>query len=106
MLVYTYMTKTLEFENAEEIFCNSIHGGTFCITMFNDDATIIAVADVEHNFDDCNIHTTASVTSFKQLDGNDRITEPTFTDKELEKIIEKNKDADEFFIDRIQGLAE
>ena len=100
------MNKTLEFENAEEIFCNGIHGGTFCITMFNDDGTIIAVADVEHDFDEGNIRTSASVTSFKQLDDNDRIIEPTFTDEEIEKIIEKNKDADEFFIDRIQGLAE
>ena len=100
------MTKTLQFENAEEIFCNSIHGGTFCITMFNDDGTIIAVADVEHNFDDCDIHTTASVTSFKQLDDNDRITEPTFTDQEIEKIIERNSDIEDFFADRIQGLAE
>ena len=100
------MEKTLEFENAEEIFCNNIHGGTFCITMFNDDGTIIAVADVEHNFDDCDIHTTASVTSFSQLDANDRIIEPTFTDQEIEKIIESDSKIDEFFVDRIQGLAE
>lgn len=100
------MTKTLEFENAEEISCNGIHGGTFSITMFNDDGTIIATADIEHNFDDCNIHTTASVTSFQQLDDNDRITEHTFTNKEIERIIERNANIDEFFIDRIQGLAE
>jgi hypothetical protein len=74
--------------------------------MFNDDGTIIAVTDVEHNFDDCDIHTTASVTSFKQLDDNDRITEPTFTDQEIEKIIERNSDIEDFFADRIQGLAE
>jgi len=100
------MTKTLEFENAEEIGSNDIHGGTFSFTLFNQDATIIAEVEIEHEFDDGDLLTTASVKRFTQLDANDRLMVKTFTDEEIESFIERNRKVGEFFQDIVEGYAE
>ena len=100
------MTKILEFENAESIDSNGIHGGTFEIVLMGDFGTLLANVEVEHEFDDSEIYTNASVVNLRQLDQNDNSAELTFTEKEVESFIESDLAIDEFFEDRIEGLAE
>lgn len=105
-LLCTYMTKTLEFETAESVDSNGIHGGIFDMVIFGDFGTLRLTAKIEHDFDEWNIFTTANVLKVEQADDNDEPTTLTFTNKEIEDFIESDSEVAEFFQDRIERLAE
>jgi len=105
-LLCTYMTKTLQFESAESVDSNGIHGGTFDIVLFGDFGTLLVQAKIEHDFDEWDIFTNARVLKVEQLDDNDKPTSLTFTNKEIEDFIESDPEIDECFEDRIKVLAE
>lgn len=100
------MTKTLQFESAESVDSNGIHGGTFDIVLFGDFGTLRLTAKIEHEFDEWDIITTASVLKVEQADDNDKPTTLTFTNKEIENFIERDLEIDQYFEDRIKVLAE
>ena len=105
-LLCSYMTKTLQFESAESVDSNGIHGGTFDIVLFGDFGTLRLTAKIEHEFDEWDIITTASVLKVEQADDNDKPTTLTFTNKEIENFIERDLEIDQYFEDRIKVLAE
>jgi hypothetical protein len=95
------MTKTLEFEHAESVDSNGVHGGIFDMVIFGDFGTLRLTAEIEHEFDEWDIFTRATVLQVEQADDNDEPTSLTFTNKEIEDFIESDSEVAEFFQDRI-----
>lgn len=99
------MTKLI-LEDIEEVESNGVHSGEFEISMHYNDGFLVAMVEIELDFDDEDFYVTANVLSVNEYDAMDEPKAVTISNKEIEKFVESDSKIDYFLEDRIQGFAE
>jgi len=99
------MTKLI-LEDIEEVESNGVHGGEFEISMRYNDGFLVAMVEIELDFDYEDFYVTANVLRVNEYDAMDEPKAVTISNKEIEKFVESDPKIDYFLEDRIQGFAE
>ena len=99
------MTKLI-LEDIEEVESNGVHSGEFEISMHYNDGFLVAMVEIELDFDYEDFYVTANVLRVNEYDAMDEPKAVTISNKEIEKFVESDPKIDYFLEDRIQGFAE